>query len=61
MFGLTILQQKKQKNIVELTRQIDELKQEVKTAKAHGASDEEVEAINKRIVEILKDIANYKK
>lgn len=57
----TKAKQTKQKNIVELTRQIDELKQEVKTAKAHGASDEEVEAINKRIVEILKDIANYKK
>ena len=49
------------KDIVALTREIDNLKQEVKMAKARGASDEEVAAINKRIAEILKNIANVKK
>lgn len=49
------------KDIVALTREIDNLKHEVKTAKARGASDEEVAAINKRIADILKSIANVKK
>lgn len=49
------------KDIIKLTKQIDELKHEVKAAKARGASDEEVEAMNKRIAKILKDISNYTK
>lgn len=52
---------KSNKDIVALTREIDKLKLEVKTAKARGASDDEVAAINKRIADILKDIANVKK
>ncbi|MBQ7602534.1 MAG: hypothetical protein IJU58_00065 [Clostridia bacterium] len=49
------------KDIVALTREIDNLKLEVKNAKARGASDEEIAKINKRIADILKDIANVKK
>ena len=52
---------KQNKDIIKLTKQIDELKQEVKQAKARGASDEEVGAINKKIANILKDIANHTK
>ena len=51
----------KQKDIAELKRQIESLKQEVKTARAEGASDEKIEAINRRIANILKQIAKYKK
>ena len=51
----------KSKDIIALTRQIDNLKQEVKTAKARGASEEEVAAINTKIADILKDLANVKK
>ena len=49
------------KDIVALTKEIDKLKQEVKAAKARGAKDSEVAAINKRIADILKSIANVKK
>lgn len=51
----------KSKDIIALTRQIENLKQEVKTAKARGASEEEVKAINTKIADILKDLANVKK
>ena len=57
----TTKKEKENKDIIKLTKQIDALKQEVKAAKARGASDEEVDAINKKIADILKNIANYTK
>ena len=53
--------QKQNKDVVALTKQIDALKQEMKSAKARGATDEEVAKINKKIADILKKISNLSK